>query len=102
MSVANESYAGPEYPKRNLPFYRHDDRLHHGDDRLRCHDDRLRGTWSRQFTTMATVFVVKNRALHGEKPFILYEVLEFTAICKECALLLTKQYYTITSYFFTV
>ena len=47
---------------------------------------------------MATVFVVKNRAPHGRKPFFADEEPEFTAIPKECALLLTKQYYTITSF----
>ena len=45
---------------------------------------------------MATVFVVKNRAPHGRKPFFADEKADFTAIPKECALLLTKQYYTIT------
>ena len=47
---------------------------------------------------MATVFVVKNRAPHGRKPFFADEEPEFTAIPKECALLLTKQYHTITPF----
>ena len=47
---------------------------------------------------MATVFVVKNRAPHGRKPFFADEKPDFTAIPKECALLLTKQYYTITPF----
>ena len=46
----------------------------------------------------ATVFVVKNRAPHGRKPFFADEKPDFTAIPKECALLLTKQYYTITPF----
>ncbi len=45
---------------------------------------------------MVTVFAVKNRAPHDEKPFFFYEKPELAAIPKECVLLLTKQYYTRT------
>jgi hypothetical protein len=47
---------------------------------------------------MATVFVVKNCAFHGRKPFFPDEEPESAAIKKECVLLLTKQYYTITTF----
>jgi len=40
--------------------------------------------------------MVKNRAPHGRKPFSPYGEPEFAVICKECVLLLMKQYYTIT------
>ena len=45
---------------------------------------------------MATVFIVENRAPYGRNPFFADEEPEFTAIHKECVLLLTEQYYTIT------
>ena len=77
----------------SAPYF-HDDRLHRRDNRPRYHEDRLHSLWSRQLTVMATVFVVKNRIPHSRKPFFDEEP-EFTAIPKGCALLLTKQYYTI-------
>ena len=95
--VANKCCRSPEYLKGDFPLCRHEDGLHRRDDRLRCHGDRLHSAWSRQLTMTATVFVVKNRASHGRKPFFADEEPDFTAIPKECALLLTKQYYTITS-----
>ena len=47
-------------------LHHHDDRLHHRDDRPRYHEDRLHSPWQRQLTVIATVFVVKNRALQAE------------------------------------
>ena len=96
--VANKCCRSPEYLKGDFPLFRHEDGLHRRDDRLRCHGDRLHSAWSRQLTVMATVFVVKNRAPHGRNPFFADEEPEFTAIPKECALLLTKQYHTITPF----
>ena len=46
---------------------------------------------------MATVFMVKNRAPHGKKPSSSDEEPDFAAIHKECALLLIKLYFTITT-----
>lgn len=64
--VANKCCRRSEYLKRDLPLCRHDDRLHHRDDRPRYHEDRLHSPWQRQLTVIATVFVVKNRALQAE------------------------------------
>ena len=94
--IANKCCRSPEYLKRDLPLCRHEDGLHRCEDRLRYHDDRLHCLWSRQLTAMVTVFIVKNRAPHGRKPFFFDVEPEFTAIPKECVLLLTKRYYTIT------
>lgn len=99
-SVANESRHRPEYSKRNLPLYRHDDRLHHHDDRLRGRDDRLHDVCLRQLTTTTTVFVAKNCAPHDRKSFFPYEEPEFAAFYKGCVLSLTKQYYTITPFLY--
>ena len=94
-SVANESRYRPEYSKRNLPFYRHNDCLHHCNDGFRCHDNRLHDARFRQLTAMTTVFVTKNCAPHDGKSFFLYKEPEFATIRKGSILLLTKQYYTI-------
>jgi len=45
---------------------------------------------------MTTVFAAKNRAPHSKKTFLPDKEPVFAVICKECVLLLTKQYSTIT------
>ena len=62
-----------EYSKRDVLLFRHEDGPHRGNDRSHAHDDRLHGVYLRHLTAMTTVFMVKNCAAYGEKPFFFFK-----------------------------